>query len=98
MKYLVSAGNPDCNDKTHLRLKVFMQNLQLYGLSPESKLPISAAASAMHALLGSRECTHVAADVATDVPCAGTSFHIDCRSTGQPPSRRNHCGGRGASC
>lgn len=77
----------------YLRLKVLAQNLQLYGLSPESVSRISPDRDIGYS---GYDCsqdsvqahdTHVAAGVARDVPFSGTSSHTDCRSIGfEPPS------------
>jgi hypothetical protein len=65
---------------TCLRLKVLEQNLQLYGLSPES--------DRMLGLIPGLEtsATYAVAGVAADGPCVGISCRIDCRLTGfEPP-------------
>jgi hypothetical protein len=92
----MSAGDfPMVFKGAYLRLKVLEQNLQLYGRSPESMMPISESCEESEkdpktsgsAREREREETHAVAGAATDGLCAGTSFHIDCRSIGfEPPS------------
>ena len=66
----------------YLRLNVLEQNLQLYGLSPESKISQSDTSTSR----SNKHCTYVAADVVADVPFVGISCHTDCRSIGfEPP-------------
>jgi hypothetical protein len=86
MPFLISARS------TYLRLNVLEQNLQLYGLSPESKVPCQP--WTMIFAPGEPEKrggTYAVADVAEDEPSAGTSCHIDCRSKGcEPPLLCSH--------
>lgn len=66
-------------------MKVFAQNLQLYGLSPESASHLIRSESKVK--LQPVQSTYVAVDVAKDGLSVGISCHIDCRLTGsEPPS------------
>lgn len=81
----------------YLRLNVLEQNLQLYGLSPESAsahlgsvwdteiLRGGSAGGSLGYRVGSWTFTYVAVDVAGDVLCAGISCRTGCRSRGSEP-------------
>jgi len=68
---------------TYLRLKVFAQNLQLYGRSPESAREVNK----LRALdKRAANATNVVVDGVADAPCVETSCRTDCRLTGfEPP-------------
>lgn len=70
--------------RRYLRLNVLEQNLQLYGLSPESSYadPLTSCAT----IRGERGCiSYAAVGGEGDGPCAGRSCHTDRRSKGREP-------------
>jgi hypothetical protein len=83
-------GGSKLRKGTYLRLNVLLQNLQLYGRSPES-MPSSVSPrhhlSAKYITTIETVVTYAAADVLTNAPFAETSFRKRCMSTGfEPPS------------
>lgn len=84
----ISPPLPKRCDKRYLRLNVLEQNLQPYGLSPES---IYTSQLISCSAIRSSGAQYVVVGGGGDGPFAGRSSHIDHRSKGfEPPLRRNH--------